>query len=167
MSAAITASEAAELLAREGRRLDTRQWEAWLDLYTEDAVYWVPAWKSEAEPTEDPDRELSLIYYTDREALADRAWRNRSGLSVAATPLWRTAHAVNNVLLEPPARDGEAEVRATWTVHCFDPASGRQHVYFGLYEVTLRQGDDGWRIARKKVLLLNDYIPTVLDVYMM
>ncbi len=164
---ALTRADAEELLAREGRCLDTRQWDAWLDLYTEDAVFWVPAWKSEAEPTEDPDRELSLIYYEDREWLRDRAWRNTSGLAVAATPLWRTAHAVSNVLLEEPAREGEAEVRASWSVHCFNPATLEQHVYFGLYEITLRRTGAEWRIARKKVLLLNDYIPTVLDVYML
>jgi 3-phenylpropionate/cinnamic acid dioxygenase small subunit len=167
MSAALTRAEAEELLAREGRYLDTRQWEAWLDLYAEDAVYWVPAWKSEAEPTEDPDSELSLIYYESREWLADRAWRNRSGLSVAATPLWRTAHTVSNVLVEPPARPGEAEVRASWAVHVYDPATARQHVFFGLYEITFRREGEAWRIARKKILLLNDRIPTVLDVYML
>lgn len=164
---AITTAEAAALLAREGRCLDTRNWAAWLDLYVEDCVYWVPAWKSEDQPTEDPDRELSLIYYSDRGPLADRAWRNQSGQAVAATPLWRTAHAVNNVLIEPAAKPGEAEVRATWTVHCFDPATGRQHIYFGLYEIGLRRVGSDWKIARKKVLLLNDYIPTVLDVYML
>jgi 3-phenylpropionate/cinnamic acid dioxygenase small subunit len=165
--AMITRSDAEELLAREGWLLDTRQWDAWLNLYTEDAVYWAPAWKSEAEPTEDPQSELSLIYYEDRSWLQDRAWRNASGLSVAATPLWRTAHAVHNVLLVEPAREGEAQVRASFTVHCFDPATTQQHVYFGLYEITLREVGDAWRIARKKILLLNDYIPTVLDVYML
>jgi 3-phenylpropionate/cinnamic acid dioxygenase small subunit len=164
---AITTAEAAELLAREGYFLDTRQWDAWLDLYVEDCVYWVPAWKSEDQPTEDPDRELSLIYYSDRGPLADRAWRNQSGQAVAATPLWRTAHAVANVLLVPARKPDEAEVRATWTVHCFDPATGKQHVYFGLYEITLRSAGPARKIARKKVLLLNDYIPTVLDVYML
>lgn len=166
MSAGLSRAEAEELFAREGFYLDTRDWRAWLDLYTEDCVFWVPAWKSEAEPTEDPDREISLIYYADRGPLEDRVWRNTSGLAVAATPLWRTAHAVSNVLLAEPARAAEAEVRASFTVHAFDPATSLQHVFFGRYEITLRRGGDAWRIARKKVLLLNDQIPAVLDVYM-
>ena len=167
MNTPLTRADAEELLAREGRCLDTRQWDAWIELYTEDAVYWVPAWKSETEPTEDPDSELSLIYYDDREWLKDRAWRNTSGQAVAATPLWRTAHTVSNVLLEEPLREGEAEVRASWATHVFDPATTRQHVYFGLYDITLRHENGVWRIARKKVILMNDYIPTVLDVYML
>jgi len=166
MSAALTAATAAELLALEGHYLDTRQWEKWLDLFTEDVVFWVPAWRDEAEPTTDPDRELSLIYDIDRQALVDRVWRIRSGMSVASTPLMRTAHQVSNVLLPDPPGETEAEVRATWAVHLFNPANGRQHVFFGLYESTLRFVDGRWKIARKKVLLLNDRIPTVLDIYM-
>jgi 3-phenylpropionate/cinnamic acid dioxygenase small subunit len=166
VSATLTTAEATRLLALEGHYLDTRQWDAWLDLFTEDVVFWVPAWKSEDAPTEDPDRELSLIYDVDRQALVDRIWRIRSGMSVASTPLMRTAHQVANVILPGPPAASEAEVRASWTVHLFNPVNARQHVFFGLYEITLRRVQDAWKIARKKVLVLNDRIPTVLDVYM-
>jgi 3-phenylpropionate/cinnamic acid dioxygenase small subunit len=166
VSVPLTAAAAAEFLALEGHFIDTRQWDAWLDMFTEDVVFWVPAWKSEDAPTEDPDRELSLIYDVDRRALVDRVWRIRSGLSVASTPLMRTAHQVSNVVLPNPPGESEAEVRASWTVHMFNPANARQHVFFGLYEHTLRRVGGGWKIARKKVLVLNDQIPTVLDVYM-
>jgi 3-phenylpropionate/cinnamic acid dioxygenase small subunit len=166
VSAAITRGEAEELLAREGHYLDTRQWDAWLDLFTDDVVFWVPAWKSEEEPTSDPDRELSLIYDVDRAALVDRVWRIRSGMSIASTPIQRTAHQVANVVLAAVPRPPSAEVRSSWTVHLFNPQNARQHVFFGLYEHTLRNVGGTWKIARKKVLLLNDQIPTVLDVYM-
>ena len=36
---------------------------------------------------------------------------------------------------------------------------------FGRYEHTLRRGGDGWRIARKKIVLVNDTISTMVDVY--
>lgn len=166
MSATLTAAAAAELLAREGHYLDTRQWQQWLDLLTEDVVLWVPAWRDEAEPTSDPDRELSLIYDVDRQALADRIWRLDSGLSVASTPLLRTSHQVSNVLLAEAVAADSAEIRATFAVHVFNPANARQHVFFGRYEYTLRRAGTDWKIARKKVLLMNDRIPTVLDVYM-
>lgn len=167
MTGPLATLDAAELLAREGHYLDTRQWDAWLDLFTDDVVFWVPAWKSEDEPTADPDAELSLIYDVERAALVDRVWRIRSGLSVASTPLWRTAHHVGNVVLPEPPMEHSAEVRASWSCHVYNPANARQHVFFGLYEHTLRRDAAGvWRIARKKILLLNDRIPTVLDVYM-
>ena len=36
-------AEIEQFLYREARLLDTQQFEAWLDLFTEDACYWVPA----------------------------------------------------------------------------------------------------------------------------
>jgi len=82
----------------------------------------------------------------------------RSGLSVASTPLPRVVHAVTNVMVE-----GE-RVFASFTVHLHDVRSERSHVFFGRYEYRLVELD-GWRIAEKKILLLNDVIPTVVDFY--
>ncbi|MBL4622222.1 MAG: hypothetical protein JKY89_07470 [Immundisolibacteraceae bacterium] len=52
----------ADLIYSEGRLVDLREWDAWLDLFQEDAEYWVPAWNGEFEYTVDPDGEISLIY---------------------------------------------------------------------------------------------------------
>jgi 3-phenylpropionate/cinnamic acid dioxygenase small subunit len=71
------------LLYRQGRLLDERRWQDWLALFTEDCQYWVPAWVSEQRQTEDPDREVSLIYYDLRSRLADRVWRVESGALVS------------------------------------------------------------------------------------
>ena len=56
--AALTA-EAAELLYREAYHLDRREWEAWLALYTDDAVFWAPAIAGEEGFSEDPDNDVS------------------------------------------------------------------------------------------------------------
>jgi hypothetical protein len=74
----LTRAEAEELLYREAALLDEGDWDSWLDLYTEDAVFWMPAWRDEENPTADPDRELSLIYYQGRSGLEDRVHRARS-----------------------------------------------------------------------------------------
>ena len=66
---------ATALLTLEGMLLDEQDWEGWLALYEADAEFWMPAWKSETQPTEDPLRELSLIYYPDRTGLEDRVQR--------------------------------------------------------------------------------------------
>lgn len=156
---ALTVDAAHALLSREAFLLDARRWEEWLALYEEDAVYWVPCWKDDGTPTSDPDTEVSLIYHDQRAALEDRVWRLQSGRSAASTPILRTAHAVTNTVLE-----GEVAC-ASWTCHTFDPKHRKQHVFFGRYEVTLRPHAAGWRIARKKILLANDYIPTMVDFY--
>ena len=154
-----------DVLFREGHYLDSRNWQAWLDLYTEDAVFWLPAWRSENELCGSPDSELSLIYYEGRGGLTDRVWRATSGLSVASTPLARTAHTISNVILREADTEDEAKLAASWSTHVYDPKTHRQQTFFGLYEHDLHRGPEGWRISRKKILLMNDRIPTSLDFY--
>jgi benzoate/toluate 1,2-dioxygenase beta subunit len=161
---ALAQAEAADLLFREALLLDRGEWDAWLELYTPDAIFWMPAWRDETEPTADPERELSLIYYRGRRNLEDRVWRARSGLSVASAPRPRIVHGVTNVLVERTT-DNEAETSASFTVHLYDVRAQRTHVFFGRYEHRLQRLGGGWRIAAKKILLLNDVIPTVVDFY--
>jgi benzoate/toluate 1,2-dioxygenase beta subunit/2,4,5-trichlorophenoxyacetic acid oxygenase 2 len=160
--------EVAELLHREAAYLDRQDWDNWLALFAEDVEFWVPAWKSEAAPTDDPDREISLLYYPSRLGLEERVQRLRTGKSITTQPAVRTAHMIGNILLGT-ASESSCEVEATWTVHLYDPRLKTQHVLFGRYEYRLRRHDEGgreyWLIARKKVLLLNDHIPTMIDFY--
>jgi 3-phenylpropionate/cinnamic acid dioxygenase small subunit len=153
-----------DLLAHEGRALDERRWDDWIALYREDAQYWVPAWKSESQPTADPDSEISLIYYADRRGLEERIMRIRSGKSLSSTPLHRTAHFVSNVLVDA-VNEASIDAVAAFQVNIFDPRSKKQHVFFGHYSVHLVREQQRWLIGRKKTQLLNDYIPTMLDVY--
>jgi 3-phenylpropionate/cinnamic acid dioxygenase small subunit len=156
--------EAAELLYREAASLDRQDWDNWLALFAEDVEFWVPAWKSETAPTDDPDREISLLYYPSRLGLEERVQRLRTGKSITMQPAVRTAHMIGNILLGA-ASDSSCEVEATWTVHLYDPRLKTQHVLFGRYEYQLRRVGERWLIARKKILLLNDHIPTMIDFY--
>ena len=153
-----------ELVHREARYLDERRWDEWLELFVEDCEYWMPAWKADGTPTTNPQAELSHIYYASRAGLEDRIVRIRSGKSAASTPMPRTAHILGSVLPAGSSAD-RLELDSTWVSHVFFPRSGESHAFFGRYEheLVLREGD--WRIARKKILLQNDYIPTMLDVY--
>lgn len=167
MSGFLTVEAATALLYSEGLALDERRWDDWLALYAEDATYWVPAWKNEAETTTDPNAELSLIYYESRAGLEDRIWRLKSGLSVASNPLRRTTHVISNILLGATAEDGSVEVKASGVTHVYDPRRKGADVFFGLYVYRLKSVEGGWRIAAKTVRLMNDNIPAVLDVYML
>ncbi len=165
---AIAPAEAADLLYREGHALDNRRWDDWLALYCEDAIFWMPAWKGEHELTDAPDREVSLMYYTARAGLEDRVWRLRSGLSTASSPLLRTSHGITGVVVVGATDSGDsihAEVHANWTCHTFNLRDSGQHVFFGRYEHVLRQEGGVWKIATKKIVLMNDRIPTMLDFY--
>lgn len=155
---------AADLLAREAMLLDRRDWDGWLALYAEDCVFWVPAWREDDTPVEDPDREVSHIYHDSREGLEERILRLRTQRSVTTMPLWRTAHLVTGVVAR---RDGTDRIvaDAAFSVFLFHPRTGTQHALFGRSEVLLARREDTWRIARKKILVMNDLIPTAVDFY--
>ena len=158
---------AQSVLNREALYLDTQRWDDWLALYAEDARFWLPAWTDEHTLAASPDSELSLIYCAARAGLEDRVWRIRSGLSVASTPLPRTAHAVSSCVFSEVEMSGVPGVRveSSWTCHVHNPKHLVEHVFFGRYEHLLREGPQGWRIAGKKIVLMNDVIPTMLDFY--
>lgn len=164
MSTAMVLEETSGLLLHEAHCLDSRKWDEWLELYAEDAVFWVPAWRDEERQTDNPDREVSMMYYEQRARLAERVWRARSGQSIASVPLPRTMHSVTNIVLGPSDTD-TANLSANWTVHIFDVRRRSQHVFFGFYEYTLVRLHESWKISRKKISILNDHLPIVMDFY--
>ena len=157
---------ATSLLYRESKYLDQRNWQGWLELYADDAIYWVPGWRNEDEPTNDPDRELSQIYHNARRGLEERVMRVESGKSVTAMPLPRTTHFVTNIVASMDTAE-TIVVEANWMVQYFQPHRGERLVNFGDYELTLRGQGDDWLIARKRILLKNDLVPALLDFYML
>jgi benzoate/toluate 1,2-dioxygenase beta subunit/2,4,5-trichlorophenoxyacetic acid oxygenase 2 len=157
---------AQEHLAREGLLLDRLDWDGWLALYREDAVYWVPGWIDEDTLTTDVRRQVSLVWHTRRDELLDRVVRIRSRKSVTAMPLPRTTHSTSNMLVES-CEPGRIVGAASFLVHEHHPRIRRSDVLFGRYEFEITQDDDGqaWRYARKKTILQNDLIPTLVDFY--
>lgn len=158
-------AEGSELLYREAMLLDERRWDEWISLFTTNCEYWVPAWKSEDEPTSDPKRELSLVYYANRSGLEDRVWRVKSGRAVSAMVLPRTQHVITNIRVDESEGPHQMVVASNWTVHQFLPKDKTVEVFFGRYRHLLVREGDAWRIARKKVVLLNDYLPAKVDYY--
>lgn len=152
----------ARLLLREAELLDARKWDEWLEMMAPDVEYWIPAWHSEDELTSDPRSELSLIYYDSRIGLEDRVFRLKSGRSVASNPAPRTCHFVTNIVARRD-EEGNCVARANWQVQSY--RQERSAMFFGRYEYLLVAAEPGsWRIRRKKIVVLNDVIPTVLDI---
>ena len=67
-----------QFLYREARYLDDREFEKWLDCYADDVVYWMPSWDDNDMLAEDPQRDISLIYYSNKGGLEDRVFRIRT-----------------------------------------------------------------------------------------
>lgn len=162
MSQPVELSAVCAFLYREARYLDERQWEPWLEMYAPDVEYWMPAWDDDDQLTEDPQREISLMYYANRDGLEDRVFRIKTERSSASMPEPRTSHMIANVeILEE--HDDVVEVR-----YNFQTLSHRYRItdqFFGTMLVSLRKVEGGFLIARKKIVLKNDYIRQVIDVY--
>ncbi len=154
--------DVAELIQWEATLLDRRRWADWIDLYTEDAVYWVPSWANEEETTDDPDTQLNLIYLRNRGGLEDRVFRIESRDSYASMPLDRTVHVVGNILIEKI--DGhEITALANCLIHTYGKKGGMTRA--SLYDFVIRRVGDKFKIARKKITFIDDRLEGPVDVY--
>ena len=154
--------DVAQFLYREARFLDDRQWDEWLTCYAPGAVYWMPAWDDDDTLTEDPQREISLIYYANRDGLEDRVFRIKTERSGASMPEPRTNHAITNIEILSQD-DGRMELRFNW--HTLSHRYKETISFFGTSYYTLDTSGEQPLITYKKVVLKNDYIRQVIDIY--
>lgn len=140
--------DAEALLYREARLLDENRLEEWLALFTDDAVYWVPA----GGEAPDPARHVSFVY-DDRQRLGLRVDRLQGSHAYAQDPPSRVCRMVTNVELGDAASGArEVEVHSVLTI--VEVRAGKQRVYAARCRHRLR-GEDGLKIARKEVRLVN------------
>lgn len=151
-----------DFLYREARYLDDKNWDSWLELYAPDATFWMPSWDDRDQLTEDPQREISLIWYGNRSGLEDRVFRIKTERSSASIPDTRTSHNLSNIeLLEQG--DGLCKLRFNW--HTLSFRYKTVDSYFGCSFYTLDVRGENPLILAKKVILKNDYVRQVVDIY--
>ena len=159
----VTVHDVEQFLYAEARMLDDRDFEGWLECYALDAEFWMPAWDDDDTLVTDPQREISLIWYGNRGGLEDRVFRIRTDRSSATSlPEPRTGHNITNV--EIVGENGDTvDVRFNWFTLYF--RYDTVDTYFGTSYYTLDVSGNRPLIKRKKVVLKNDYIHHVVDVY--
>ena len=142
-----TALNVEQFLYREARLLDEQRLEEWLALFTDDATYWLPLERGQ----EDPVRTSSIIY-DDRTLLELRVKQARHPRAHARLPLARTLHQGGNVAV---AGDEKGELTVNSNLVLVEYRAEKQRVWGALVEHRLRRAGDGYRIARKRVDLVN------------
>jgi benzoate/toluate 1,2-dioxygenase beta subunit len=159
----VSLEEVQTFLYAEARALDDREWDAWLACYAPDATFHMPAWDDDDLLTEDPQREISLIYYGSKQGLEDRVFRIRTERSSATSlPEPRTSHNISNVeIVEETA--GQLKVRFNWFNLSYRYKT--TDTYFGTSYYTIDTSGECWLIKTKKVVFKNDYIHHVVDIY--
>jgi 3-phenylpropionate/cinnamic acid dioxygenase small subunit len=136
-----------EFLYREARLLDEQRFDEWLGLFSDDATYWVPLELGQKDPFD-----TSSIIHDDLTLLDLRVKQVRHPRAHARLPLARTVHQVSNVL-PGEEKGGELIIKSTQLVVEF--RNERQRLYGALVEHRLRRAGEGFKIARKRIDLVN------------
>jgi len=136
-----------EFLFVEADLLDEWRLPEWLELFTDDATYSVPA--TDVPANASPDN--SLFYVADdRFRLSERVKRLMKRTAHAEFPHSRTRHVVSNVRIRSRA-DAEMEVSSAFIT--FRTKDGVTDTYFGSNRYKLVQIEGHLRIRDKRCLL--------------
>jgi benzoate/toluate 1,2-dioxygenase subunit beta len=143
--------EVEQFLYREARLCDEHRFTDWEALWTDDAVYWVPANGDDTDPT----RQVSVLF-DNRSRIATRIRQLESGKRHAQSPPSRLARIIANI--EVLADDGvELTVGSVFTIH--ESRLRGTTVWAGRYEHVLRRTGDGLRMSRKTARLIDNDRP--------
>jgi 3-phenylpropionate/cinnamic acid dioxygenase small subunit len=146
--------ELMQFYIREAWLLDERRFKEWVELFTDDVLYFMPRRKNV--PRREAERELTplgdlAIFEEDKRYLRMRVARLDTGMAWAEDPPSRTRHMIGN--LEASAReDGEVEARTAFLVYRSHLETDHQ-LLSGYREDVLRQVDGAWKVARRTIVL--------------
>lgn len=157
-----------EFYAREARFLDAEDYDAWLEMLTEDIHYWMPARetvfrKEEAEP--DPGN--MNLYHESLTSLRVRALRLKTGTAWSENPRTRFRHLVTNIELLRVEASGDWVTASNFLV--YRNRLEREEAWMvGSRDDVLRRASDGsLRLARRRILLdQNSLLSKNLNVYL-
>jgi len=158
--------EVERFVYREGYLQDRHEYDAWEALWTDDGVYWIPANGDDI----DPEREMSIIY-DNRSRIALRIRQLHTGRRIAQEPKSNLVRVISNIEvidrpaapattasatanLDAGAADADIHVRANAII--FESTARRDTVWGTRCEYVLRRIDGSLRMARKKVMLVNN-----------
>jgi 3-phenylpropionate/cinnamic acid dioxygenase small subunit len=168
--------EVEQLLYRQAELLDAKQWQAWMDLFADDGVYWMPARAEQTEWESSPS-----IFIEDKPMMEIRKGRITHPNAWSQAPLWETNHIVSHVALEavaqqsplaaapPPPKGVGSSGGATSTpnritvrsrFHMMELRRDSIRHFGGRYHHTLVRGADGQlKIQLQRVDLFNVQAP--------
>lgn len=149
-----------DFLYAEADLLDDRRFRDWLELFTDDVSYFMPIRRNvkfgqhaERENTR-PGHGISW-FDEDKWTLGKRVDQILTGVHYAEEPLSRVTHMVSNVQILGVHDDGphrEIDVRCRFLVYQ-NRVEYETYFFVGKRTDRLRLTEDGWKIARREILL--------------
>jgi 3-phenylpropionate/cinnamic acid dioxygenase small subunit len=139
-----------QFLYREARYADEHDYDSWEALWTDDALYWVPA-GGDLSGGADPGGQMSVIC-DNRSRIATRLAQLRTGKRYAQTPPSGLCRIISSV--EVLAREGDDTVVAANFILAESREPGTE-IWAGRVTYRLRRADGEFRLAAKTVVLVN------------
>src|SRR5579862_6696055 len=140
-----------EFLFHQAELLDTKNWQAYIDLFADQGVYWMPARLEQTEWLDSPS-----IFAEDRPLMTVRMGRITHPNAWSQAPLWETSHLVGNVVIEE-LTPAQIRVRSRFQVRELRRDSVRS--FAGTYRHTLLRRGHDFRIELQRVDLMNAQAP--------
>ena len=147
--------EISEFLYTEAELLDERYFDQWLDLFTEDAQYWMPLRQNvqlgeqHRENTSNVD---GISWFDEGKAtLKSRVDQIKTGQHWAEEPLSRVCHMVSNVQIVN-STSSEVTVKSRMLVYR-NRLQDETDLFVGKRVDVLRRVDGQWKIANRKIIL--------------
>ena len=142
---------ATAFLYLEARLADEARYAEWLALWTDDAVYWVPA---TTDPAADPDTHISHVY-DNRARLETRVRMLETGHRLSQEPASRMRRLISNVEVSG-AEGGELVAESNFILGELALQAGRElHWWIGRTTHRLRMVDGRLWMSGKTVVLIN------------
>lgn len=141
----------AQFLYMEARLADSHDYDGWEALWTDDAIYWVPANGADT----DPETQMSVLY-DNRSRIGVRIRQLKTGRRHTQTPRSALARVVSNIEVAE-VRANEVDVRANVVIY-EDNLRG-ETLWAARNDYRLRMIDDAFRLVRKKITLVNNHKP--------
>jgi len=140
-----------QFLFYQAELLDTKSWQAYIDLFSEEGVYWMPARPEQTEWMDSPS-----IFAEDQQLMTVRMGRITHPNAWSQAPLWATNHVIGNVVIEE-LTEIEVNVRSRFQV--VELRRDQLRHFAGVYRHTLLHLENDLKIKLQRVDLLNAQAP--------
>src|SRR6202171_3968134 len=142
-----------QFLYREARFADESDYDSWEALWTDDALYWVPAGNDSA----DPMQQMSVIY-DNRNRISTRLKQLRTGRRYAQAPPSNLRRMISNIELlggRAAASVGGTDLEVGANFLVLESRARGNHLWGGRVTYRLRRVDGALRMSYKKVVLVD------------
>jgi benzoate/toluate 1,2-dioxygenase beta subunit len=144
-----TLRDVEQLLYRQADCLDGKNWQDFIELFTEDGTYWMPA-----APEQTTGDGVPSIFWEDRNLMTVRAKRLTHPRAWSQKTAWGTNHVVGNVVLsKEDLSSGDVVARSRF--HMMEFRNDTTRHFAGSYIHHLKKTKDGYRIKLQRVDMVN------------